>query len=114
MEGRSLIAEQDTTVAQRDFVGNYLTFKYGTESRVFVDDRFDFYPQPVLDDHRSLVFGGDFSEIVDRRGFNVVLWERDTPFAYWLRDSNDWKIGYASEDWIVACHVDGDSAATCE
>ncbi len=110
---RSLVADEDIRIAQRDFVGNYITFKHGADSKVFVDDRFDFYPQDVLDDHLQLVFGGDYQEIVERREFDVALWESDSAFAYWLQDSEDWSVVMSDEDWIVACRLDSSAAARC-
>jgi len=114
LSDRSLVANEEVRIAQRDFVGNYITLEHGSDSRVFVDDRFDFYPQDVLDDHLDLVLGGDYREIADRRSFNVVLWERESPFAYWLVESDDWDVVSSDEDWIVACRSSSTVAARCE
>ncbi len=113
LEERSLVAEGDIRIVQRESVGNYLTYKYGAEARVFVDDRFDFYPQDVLDDHIDLVVGGNFQEIVERRGFDVAIWERDLPFAFWLEASEDWEVALSTDNWIVACRKESTAQARC-
>ncbi len=99
---RELIANPDVNVIHRDFVGNYMHWRFGLEARVFVDDRFDFYPQDLLDDHHSLLFGGDFAEILERRDADVILWRTEGPLAEWLRASDDWDIQQEDEDWLVA------------
>ncbi len=106
LEERSLVANPDVMLIQRDSVGNYLEARFGDEASVFVDDRFDFYPQDVLDDHRDLFFGQNIEEILGRREADAVLWEAESPLAEWLRsdDGEDlgWAVALESDDWIVA------------
>jgi hypothetical protein len=114
LDARSLVADDQVRIAQRDYVGNYLTLRYGSQARVFMDDRFDFYPQPVLDDHSGLLHGGDFAEIVARNRFDVVLWATGTPFERWLDDSGEWDVVVRSESWLVACRVTSPVYARCQ
>lgn len=104
LEDRGLVAQPGVNIVQRDYVGNYLDFRFGDEARIFVDDRFDFFPQQVLDDHVALLGGGggDYSEILQRYDTNVVLWENDGGLAAWLRESDAWTIAFESDDWLVA------------
>lgn len=102
LEERELIATEGVNVVHRDFVGNYMHWRFGLEARVFVDDRFDFYPQELLDDHDALLFGGDFEEILERRDADVIVWRTEGQFAEWLADSDDWKIVEEDEDWFIA------------
>lgn len=102
LEERGLIAQPEVNIIQRDFVGNYMHYRFGTEARVFVDDRFDFFPQQVLDDHMVFIGGGDFGESLVRYDANVVLWQNDGGFAAWLKASDDWVIAHESEDWLIA------------
>lgn len=113
LEERELVATAEVRLANRDIVGNYLTFRFGADARVFMDDRFDFYPQDVIDDHNDLLLGGDIAEIVDRRGFDVVVWESDTLLERWLVDADDWVIATAGDEWFVACRTSSPIATRC-
>ncbi len=113
LEARDLVANPDVHLVQRDTVGNYLELRYGTEASVFVDDRFDFYPLDVLDDHRSLIFGGDYREILDRRDADVVLWSEESGFARWLEEASEWSIVHRTDDWLIACRVGSAAAQRC-
>lgn len=102
LEERDLIAADDVNVIHRDFVGNYMHWRFGLDARVFVDDRFDFYPQALLDDHDDLLFGGDFAEILERRDADVIVWRTEGQFANWLHDSDDWRIVQEDDDYFIA------------
>lgn len=103
LEARNLVATDDVRLGQRDYVGNYLEYRYGPDAAVFMDDRFDFHPLPVVADHAGLLIAGDYGEIVDRNGFNVLLWQADTPLHRWLVEQPDWVVAVENDDWIVAC-----------
>ncbi len=110
---RELIATDGVLVAQRDYVGNYLTLRFGAEARVFMDDRFDFYPLPVIEDHNGLLLGGDYDEIVERNDFDVVLWATETPLRRWLDDADEWEVVLDDDDWFVACRTTSPHFARC-
>jgi hypothetical protein len=103
LDDHELVAEPGVRLLHRETVGNYLTLRYGSEARVFMDDRFDFYPQQVIDDHEVLVRGGDLDEIVSRYQFDVALWAADSPLGRWLDASPEWWVVMADDDWLVAC-----------
>ncbi len=113
LEERGLVASPDIRLIQRPLVGNYLEFRYGSEAWVFMDDRFDFYPQDVIDDLETLIFGGDYREVLERREADVVLWANEGGFASWLREADDWFVAVGDDDWFAACRVDSVAAAPC-
>lgn len=113
LESRDLVATPGVRLAQRDYVGNYLTFRYGSDARVFMDDRFDFFPLQVVKDHAALLVGGDVAEIMGRNQFDVVLWETDSQLRRWLVDQSDWTIVSNDEDWFVACRISSAVYARC-
>jgi hypothetical protein len=85
-----------------DYVGNYLEARYGPRQMVFIDDRVDMYPAPLVDDAIDLLRGTPrWSAILDRYHAGVVLWERDGKLAKQMRRSPDWKIAYQDKDWYV-------------
>lgn len=106
LEARGLVATPDVHLIHREAVGNYLTFRYGERASVFIDDRFDFYPLDVTGDHLTLLYGGDYGEVLDRRAADVVLWAADGLLADWLTAADDWDISREGEDWIIACRIE--------
>jgi hypothetical protein len=89
-------------VAHQDFVGNYLTLRFGRDVRVFVDDRVDMYPSKVSEDYRALLGGKPGSlEVLDRRGIDVVLWDRQLALATVLHASGRWAQVFRDDDWVV-------------
>jgi hypothetical protein len=105
LDERDLVANAEVRLAQRDFVGNYLTLRYGPEARVFMDDRFDFHPLGVVDDHNTLLLGGDVDDVLDRRSFDVVLWATSSHLERWLGASDEWDIVVTGDSWFVACRT---------
>ena len=98
---RDLVAEPDVNLIHRDTTGNYLELRFGDDARVFMDDRYDMYPQTVIDDHAELYFGGDFAGILARYDADAVLWESSGDFADWLRsDESRWQVTVDGDDWI--------------
>lgn len=88
-------------VAHEDFVGNYLILRYGEESRVFIDDRYDMYPVAVTRDYRTLLEGRPgVVEVLERQKIDVVLWEKDLPLVQILRASG-WRETFSEEDYVV-------------
>ncbi len=127
---RDLVAQPDVNIMQKDTVGNYLELRFGDRARVFVDDRFDFYPLDVLDDHDVMIFGGDYRDVLDRNEVNIVLWQAGGGLEAWLDDAPEWVIvevdpGGSSDDavsadgnepvteWLVACRVESSIADRC-
>jgi hypothetical protein len=95
--------EPESRVITRDFVGNYLEARYGTDVQVFMDDRYDMFPRPVVDDYINLVRGnGEWTEIAARWDADAVLWDEDTDLYDRLEAAEDWDVVYRDDTWIVA------------
>ncbi|HEX2191963.1 MAG TPA: hypothetical protein VHH09_02115 [Acidimicrobiales bacterium] len=89
-------------VAHQDFVGNYLTLRYGRRVKVFVDDRYDMFPASVSADYRTLLGGReDSARVLSRHRIDVVVWEKDLALANILRAGAGWKQIYRDERWVV-------------
>jgi hypothetical protein len=89
-------------LAHQDFVGNYITLRYGRKARVFVDDRYDMFPVAVSRDYRELLKGrAEALAVLDRRGVDVVLWHRDLALATILSASDRWQQVFRRGDWVV-------------
>ena len=88
-------------IAHQEVVGNYMTLRYGTDVRVFIDDRVDMYPLSLSRDYRVLLSGNAGSQdIIERRKIDVVLWGRDLPLVQILRASG-WREVFAEKDYVV-------------
>ncbi|MDH3294780.1 MAG: hypothetical protein OER95_10730 [Acidimicrobiia bacterium] len=103
LEDHGLVANDEVVVVHREGVGNYLTYRFGSRARVFIDDRFDFYPVSQTSDHVELLYGVDYDEVLDRHQADVVLWQTESGLADWLAETPDWSLAYTDEDWLVAC-----------
>ena len=90
-------------IATRDYVGNLQTLLYGPGAGVFIDDRYDMYPTDLTDDYVSLLRGAGWQDVLDRRGVDVVLWDRGFQLADLVAASPDWGIVYTEDRWLVAC-----------
>jgi hypothetical protein len=69
---------------------------------VFVDDRFDMYPVPLMRDFIALDGGrSDSLAILDRHDVDVVLWPVTSPLVAQLAASSAWRLDYQDDDAAV-------------
>ncbi len=89
-------------IAAPDLAGNYLEYRFGTQSRVFIDDRYDMFPTQVSNDSDALFFvRPNALQVLDRYKVDVVLWQAEHSFAVLLTSSGRWHQVYRSEGWAV-------------
>ncbi|MBV8162369.1 MAG: hypothetical protein JO265_15730 [Acidimicrobiia bacterium] len=89
-------------VAEQDVVGCFLDLRFGTQARVFVDDRYDMFPLSVADDYTSLLKGDQNSlAVLARRNVDVVLWDKTLPLVTTLQATGRWQQVYQKGDWVV-------------
>lgn len=89
-------------LAEQDFVGNYLSLRFGRRVPVFIDDRYDMFPEDVAKDYRTLKAGGaEAFSLLDTYGIDTVLWNRDQPLATLLAVSPAWTQVFRDGDWVV-------------
>lgn len=97
------IAPTAARVIAPDFVGNFWEARYGRRARVFVDDRVELFPLDVLDDYAVLVAAEEgWDEALRRYEPAAVLWQRDQPLTQLLRLSEDFRIAYEDDRWVVS------------
>jgi hypothetical protein len=93
----------DARLVSQDFVGNYLEARYGTAGRVFIDDRYDMFPETVVNDFLTLNAGAPgWQEVLDRNQASAVLWAVDKPLGQLLAVSPQWRVVYSDERFLVA------------
>jgi hypothetical protein len=97
------LAPTEARVVAREFVGNYFEARYGTEARVFVDDRYELIPVDVIEDARELMAGSPgWAEALARYDPEAVVWQVDSPLAELLALDEGWRIAYRDDSWLVA------------
>lgn len=105
LEERGLVANDTVRILHREYVGNYLEFRFGRSANVFFDDRFDMYPIDQIETHAKLITGtGNLVDIIDELQVDVAVWVAEEPVGVWLASDPDWDIVIDGETWIVACN----------
>ncbi|HYT38590.1 MAG TPA: serine hydrolase [Acidimicrobiia bacterium] len=75
-----------------DVWGGYLILEYWPRQKVFVDDRYDMYPIPVLRDFiRFADADGSWHQILDHWGIDVVVWPRGAAIVRRMEADPGWK-----------------------
>lgn len=102
---RGLVARPEVRVAAPDYAGNYLEWRFGERSNVFVDDRAEVYDAGIIGDYvRGLLDDElDWREVLDRYRIDVVLWPEDLRLARVIRSDPAWREIHRSGGWVVAC-----------
>lgn len=97
LEGRTRVATQET-------VGNYRELVDRADGQVFVDDRIDMYPEPVIRDLLTLLRGRPgWQEVLDDRAVEAVVWQQQEPLAQVLAEDTTWRAVYGDGTWAVWC-----------
>jgi hypothetical protein len=74
-----------------DADAGYVILRYAPEQKVFLDDRFDMYPPPLIEDFFTVSEGKPgWSRVLDRRHVDVVVWARSSALAGELDQSPAW------------------------
>jgi hypothetical protein len=102
--GREHLLDAPNRLASPDAVGNYLELRFGRHQPpvVFVDDRFEMFPEAVIRDYQQLVtVTPDANTVLETWKINVVLWERRLPLTAVLKASGNWLEVYGDDRWVV-------------
>jgi hypothetical protein len=93
----------DARLVAPDFVGNYIESRYGSAVKVFLDDRYDMFPETIINDYVVLNRGGPgWQEVLDRYGATAVLWPVDQPLGQLLAASPNWRVVYTDQSFLIA------------
>jgi beta-lactamase class A len=85
-----------------DAWGGYVILRYWPAQKVFVDDRYDMYPRPVLEDfiHFSDA-DGRWREILDRNRIDVVVWPAKAPIVRLMEADPGWTAVHRDKKALV-------------
>ena len=85
-----------------DSWGGYLIYRLYPETKVFIDDRHDFYGDAMLREYlKVLHVESGWSEVLDRWNVNVIMLPSACNLAKALRQLNGWGISYEDSVAIV-------------
>ncbi len=100
---REGLLESGKHLVSRDYVGNYLESRFGTSVKVFIDDRYDMFPDSVVNDFLVLDKGGPgWQEVLDRWNTTAVLWKTSEPLGQLLAISPRWRVAYSDQEFVIA------------
>ena len=69
---------------------------------VFIDDRYDMFPGPVIRDYQRLLDAAPEARgVLETWKVKVVLWERRLPLTAVLKASGNWLEIYSDDRWVV-------------
>jgi hypothetical protein len=85
-----------------DADAGYVILAYYPQQKVFIDDRYDMYPRPVINAFFALEHGDPgWSKRLDKYGVDVVVWHREKPLAQYLAQDSHWHRTYRDKDYVV-------------
>ncbi len=78
-------------VAEWNGWGGYVALKYWPRQQLFMDDRFDMYPVPFIQETFELQDATpQWASVLRRTGVEVVVWPTKDPLSQVLEQSADW------------------------
>ncbi|MFI0351603.1 hypothetical protein [Actinomadura sp. 9N407] len=99
LEQRGLLGRRLLTT---DGWGGYVIHAYWPRQRVFIDDRYDMYPDAIAREHLTLIEGGaGWDAILDRRRIEVVLWPKDLPLTQLVGSDPAWRPVYTNAGAVI-------------
>jgi beta-lactamase class A len=95
-----------------DAWGGYVILKYWPRQKVFVDDRYDMYPRPVLEDFlRFSDADRRWREVLDRNRIDVVVWSAKAPVTQLMEADPGWTVVHRDKKAVVFTRAKTQAAA---
>ena len=80
----------------------YAVLGWYPEQKVFIDDRYDMYPEKQIYDYFDLSSGGRrWAKILDRYDVEVIIWPKDEPLTQLVERSGDWTVIHRDRGWVA-------------
>ena len=85
-----------------DADAGYVILRYGSDQRVFMDDRYDMYPLSVIHDFTTMNSGTPgWDRVLRKHDVEVVVWGRDRVLTQLLRRDDGWRVTYQDRHFVV-------------
>ena len=99
MSGHGLVGRRMMTT---DAWAGYVILRYWPQQKVFVDDRYDMYPRPVIDDYIKFSDADRrWAEILDRNRIDVVVWRVNQAIVRLMEADPAWTAAYTDKRAVV-------------
>jgi hypothetical protein len=90
-----------------DYVGCYLILQDGKNAGVFIDDRYDMYPEQLSKDMFKIIdIDENTAGLLDKYDVKAVLWRKDGTLANHLATQSNWKERWQDKDWVLLTQTD--------
>jgi len=91
-----------TRLLTSDADAGYVILRYWPHQRVFIDDRYDMYPRPVINAYFTLAEAKPgWEAALDRYGIQVIVWARSEPLVGLAEASGHWHLVYQDHTRVV-------------
>ena len=85
-----------------DADAGYVILRYWPQQRVFIDDRYDMYPRPVINAYFTLAEAKPgWETVLDRYHIQVIVWARSEPLVGLAEESGHWHRVYQDQTRVV-------------
>jgi hypothetical protein len=85
-----------------DAWAGYVILRYWPQQKVFVDDRYDMYPRPVLDDYIRFSDADErWPDILDRNRIDVVVWKPKQAIVRLMKAGPGWAEVHRDKQAVV-------------
>jgi len=85
----------------------YAVLGWYPQQKVFIDDRYDMYPEKVIYDFFDLSSGQrNWAKILHRYDVEVVIWPRNEPLAQLMGQSDEWTVLHRDQRWVTYVRSD--------
>jgi hypothetical protein len=85
-----------------DFVGCLRILQKGSAAGVFIDDRYDMYPEPFSRDAFDIKNARQNAQgLLDQFAVDAVLWKRDEPLSAYLSVNPKWHQVWSNKNWLL-------------
>lgn len=90
-----------------DADAGYVILQYWPRQHVFIDDRYDMYPRPVIADYFTLARAQPgWDTVLQRENIQVIIWPRDDPLVTLVEETGHWRVRYQDHDRVLLVRDD--------
>ena len=90
-----------------DADAGYVILRYWPTQRVFIDDRYDMYPRPVINAYFTLAEAKPgWAAVLHRYDIQVIVWARSEPLVGLVEESGQWRRVYQDQTRVVLVRTD--------
>ena len=78
-----------------DADAGYVILQDWPRQQVFIDDRYDMYPRPIISDYFTLAEARPgWDTVLRRENIQVIVWPRGDPLVTLVEDTGHWRVRY--------------------